>query len=104
MPNIPKNSVIVLDNVSYHSIEVNKAPTSSSLKSDMQSWLRNKNIEFDPQSTKAVLYELIKLKKESFKVYEIERIAEMHRHNIVRLPPYHCDFNAMELIWAQIKA
>ena len=47
-----------------------------------------------------MLYELIKLKKDSFRVYEIDRIAETHGHTIVR---YHCDFNAIELIWAQVK-
>ena len=36
IPNIPPNSFIVLDNASYHSRELNKAPTSNSRKTDMQ--------------------------------------------------------------------
>ena len=36
LPNIPPNSYIVMDNASYHSRELNKAPTSNSLKADMQ--------------------------------------------------------------------
>ncbi|PSN42730.1 hypothetical protein C0J52_13606 [Blattella germanica] len=31
-------------------------------------------------------------------------MAKVQGHDVVRLPPYHCDFNAIELIWAQIKA
>lgn len=26
-----------------------------------------------------------------------------HGHTVVRLPPYHCDLNPIELIWAQKK-
>ncbi|PSN52744.1 hypothetical protein C0J52_06154 [Blattella germanica] len=92
-----------MDNAPYHSIEINKAPTSSLLKSHMKEWLRNRNVEFDPRATKPVQYELIKLKKDSFRVYEIDRIAEMHGHTIARLPPYHFDFNAIEPIWTQVK-
>ena len=32
LPNIPRNSVIVMDNALYHSVQINKAPTSSSNK------------------------------------------------------------------------
>lgn len=24
-------------------------------------------------------------------------------HEVVRLPPYHCEYNPIELIWAQVK-
>jgi len=24
-------------------------------------------------------------------------------HEVVRLPPYHCQYNPIELIWAQVK-
>ncbi|KAJ4436052.1 hypothetical protein ANN_18679 [Periplaneta americana] len=48
LPNIPQHSIIVMDKVSYHSVELNKASISSTLKGDMQKWLREKNIEYDP--------------------------------------------------------
>ena len=35
--------------------------------------------------------------------YVIDKIAEEHGHKVVRLPPYHCQYNPIELIWAQIK-
>ncbi|KAJ8919255.1 hypothetical protein NQ315_003838 [Exocentrus adspersus] len=37
---LPDNSVIVMDNASYHSRKVEKVPTQSSKKADMQAWLR----------------------------------------------------------------
>ncbi|KAJ4430613.1 hypothetical protein ANN_19202 [Periplaneta americana] len=60
LPNIPQHSIIVMGNASYHSVQLNKAPTSASSKSDMQSWLRQNNIEYDPKATKIVLYDIIK--------------------------------------------
>lgn len=86
IPNIPPNSVIVMDNTSYHSKELDKPPTSSTLKADMQEWLVKRNINFDPRSTKPVLYEIIKSVKEKHRQYEIDNLAVRHGHTIVRLP------------------
>ncbi|PSN49344.1 hypothetical protein C0J52_04294 [Blattella germanica] len=47
LPNIPENSVIIMDNASYHSRELCRAPTSNSRKSVMQEWLRKNNVQFD---------------------------------------------------------
>jgi len=37
------------------------------------------------------------------KVYVIDEILKSYGHTVLRLPPYHCDFNPIELIWADIK-
>ena len=46
LPNIPPNVIIVLDNASYHNGVVEKVPTKSSHKSEMQAWWRNHSIPF----------------------------------------------------------
>ncbi|KAJ4448789.1 hypothetical protein ANN_00180 [Periplaneta americana] len=92
LPNIPQNSVSIMNNAPYRSVELNKAPISSSLKSEMETWLREKNIEYDPRSTKVVLYDIIKTKKDRFRKYEIDTIAESAGDTLVRLPRYHCNF------------
>ena len=33
----------------------------------------------------------------------IDSIAKKYGHEVIRLPPYHCDLNAIELIWANEK-
>ena len=33
----------------------------------------------------------------------INNIAKRYGHEVLRLPPYHCDLNAIELIWAYEK-
>lgn len=47
LPNLPPNSVIVMDNASYHSVQVDKKPTMISTKAIMQAWLQRHNVEFD---------------------------------------------------------
>ena len=52
---------------------------------------------------KPKLYDIIKLYKPRFRSYEIDKMADEFGHSVVRLPPYHCEFNPIELIWAQVK-
>ena len=33
----------------------------------------------------------------------VENIAKKYGHEVLRLPPYHCELNAIELIWADEK-
>lgn len=33
----------------------------------------------------------------------VDKIALDHGHRVVRLPPYHCQYNPIELIWVQVK-
>ena len=33
----------------------------------------------------------------------IDNIAKRYGHEVLRLPPYHCDLNRIELIWANEK-
>lgn len=103
LPNLRKPSVIVLDNAPYHSKILDKTPTMSSRKVEMVGWLRKHNIVFESHMHKAELMELISLHKPPFPVYVIDEMAKESGHRVIRLPPYHCHFNSIELIWAQIK-
>jgi hypothetical protein len=44
--NLPANSVVVIDNASYHNKQQHQCPTSATTKREMQEWLRSKNIPF----------------------------------------------------------
>ena len=35
--------------------------------------------------------------------YAVDTIIHSQGHRVIRLPPYHCDLNPIELIWAQVK-
>ena len=36
-------------------------------------------------------------------IYKIDSIIREHGHEILHLPPYHCELNPIEFIWSQIK-
>lgn len=64
LPNIEKNSIIIMDNAPYHSVQLNKAPTSSSRKSDIVDWLQKNGIHsFHREMKKAELLEIVKQHK-----------------------------------------
>ena len=106
IPNLKTPSVIVMDNASYHSTQLagTKAPISSTLKADMVKWLADHGTDVNPKWTKSKLYELIQSKKEHLsKTYEVDTLLQSYGHEVLRLPPYHCDLNPIELIWADVK-
>lgn len=104
---IPDGSIIVMDNASYHSKKLERVPTLGSLKKDIQSWMTEKNISFPKDSVKRELLELVKLEvlrnKEKYTSFVIDEMAKKRNITVFRLPPYHCELNPIELIWAQVK-
>jgi len=103
IPNLPKNSVIVMDNAPYHSRQACKIPCTSTKKSEILDFMTKKHIKIpNPCPTKPKLLEIIKshnFKKE----YVVDEIAEKYGHNVLRLPPYFCIFNPIKIIWSIIK-
>lgn len=102
IPNLPERSLVVMDNAPYHCTQLNKAPTMSNIKSDMQEWLRGKGIYFENTWTKAVLFDLIKQNKGP-PTYAVDELLKAHDHEVLKLPPYHCDLNPIEKIWSLVK-
>ncbi|KAK4288468.1 hypothetical protein Pmani_038503 [Petrolisthes manimaculis] len=102
LPNIPPKSLIIMDNVSYHCKVVNKAPIQSSRKQEILKWLVENDLPHNPLHTKAELLHIVKKNKEK-EEYAVDEMAEKHGHEVLRLPPYHCQLNPIELIWAQVK-
>ena len=96
-------SVIVMDNASYHSTLKDNFPKSNSRKIVVEEWLKNKNIEFSPQERLSELRERVKQLIPTYKRYELDEIALEKGHEVITLPPYHCQYNPIELIWAQVK-
>ncbi|KAF0731469.1 DDE 3 domain-containing protein [Aphis craccivora] len=93
--NLEEPSVIIMDNASYHSTLIDNYPKSNAKKADVQEWSTKKNIKFSPLETLAELKMRVK--------YELDQLALEMGHEVIRLPPYHCQYNPIELIWAQVK-
>ena len=96
-------SIIVMDNASYHSTLAENYPKSNSRKSDVQKWLKDKNIPYSNLETLAELKMKVKNIMPREKSYLLDQLALERGHEVIRLPPYHCQYNAIELIWAQVK-
>ena len=103
LPSIPAGSTIVMDNAPYHSRVANKAPTSASRKSEVVEWLKSRNITFSTDMRRPELYSLVKLHKPQVTSYVIDKKASELGFKIIRLPPYHCNYNPIELVWANLK-
>ncbi|XP_066944539.1 uncharacterized protein [Macrobrachium rosenbergii] len=108
LPNIPPSSILVLDNASYHSVRIDKPPTMFSIvyrqKDVMKEWLKNKGANPSDNLNKCELLEMVKSLSYGIRNdYVIDRMARDNGHQVVRLPPYHCEYNPIELIWAQVK-
>jgi len=104
LPKLKPNSIIVLDNAQCHSAVMDKMPAKGWKKSDIQLWLRDKGVEFTSDMVIAELLKLAKGVKHKYHAYRIDILAAERGHTVIRLPPYHLEFNPMEMIWAQVKA
>lgn len=102
LPNLEEPSLIVMDNAPYHSMEKNKMPNSSWRVGDIKEWLANQGVAYEEDMFKRELLSLVKNKIHK-KIYIVDEIIREHGHEVLRLPPYHCDFNAIEMVWAEAK-
>ena len=57
---------------------------------------------FRAEMLRAQLLELARLNKPR-PTYTIGELLRSLGHEFLRLPPYHPDFNAIEMIWSQLK-
>jgi hypothetical protein len=58
---------------------------------------QRQKIPFDGKMKKTELYEIIKLKKPE-PVYKTDEFLRGKGHDVLRLPPYHCEFNPIEMV------
>ena len=101
---LQQNSVVVMDNASYHCVQVDRPPTSGSTKADIQEWLRRNDVPFSESARKGKCVALVKQQTRNSKPkYVIDEMTSQAGHTVLRLPPYHSHLNPIEMIWVQIK-
>ena len=100
--NLTKKLVIILDNASYHCRQVDNIPNVNTRKAEMLDFMKRNSITV-PEPTKPVLLELMKMTNIQ-KKFAIDSIAFENGHLVLKLPPYHCCLNAIELVWHQLKS
>ena len=103
LPNCPKNAVIVLDNASYHTRRVEPIPTSSWRKADVMKWVIDHGISVSDDLLKRELLHIVNENKEKYLKYVIDEMVRKAGLQLLRLPPYHCELNPIEMVWSQLK-
>ena len=93
----------MIDNAPYHSRSMENYPTSKWRKQQFVDWLTEKNITFLDKALRAELWTLVKSERKKFPDKVMETTAKEYGHEILRLPPYHCELNPIELAWAAEK-
>ncbi len=103
LPNIPGNSVIIMDNASYHNILAESSPpTPACSKERIRTWLEANKIPCNEDCLKVELVEILrKLAPEP--TYEIDVVARGQGHEVIRTPPYHPELQPIEQCWGVVK-
>ena len=94
--------IIHMDGASYHKRRVETIPTSSARKQEIIDWLNAHSIEFSDELRKPELLELVKMAKEKVQ-FSCVKIAEQYEHEVSFTPPYHCELQPIEGVWAVVK-
>ncbi|XP_050503419.1 uncharacterized protein LOC126882497 [Diabrotica virgifera virgifera] len=103
LPNIPDKTVIVMDNAAYHSRKFKRIPNNSNNKEEIKEWLRSKDIYFEEDYLKSELLDVVAHFKSQYDERIVDKIAKSKNVKLLRLPPYHCELNPIELVWSEIK-
>ncbi|KAI4466103.1 hypothetical protein MML48_3g00007507 [Holotrichia oblita] len=103
LPSLRENVVIILNNAPYHSPKLNKPPTPNNRKAKLQQWLVTHNIPYEDDMVNAELLALIKQNVTSPAKYAVDEIIKASNRKVLRLLPYHCELNSIQLIRAQVK-
>lgn len=97
-------SVIVLDNAPYHSVKSEKLPVTSWKKENILAWLKTKNIALPTeQLLKKEMLQIVSQYRSVYDKYVVDEMAKSRNMTVLRLPPYHCELNPIEYVWAQVK-
>jgi len=103
LKNIPKNSLIIMDNAAYHNVLAEEAfPKKGHSVKRLREWLSSNQYPWTQDMLKSELFELcsrLAPKPE----FLIDNIARKQGHTILRTPPYHPELQPIETCWAIVK-
>ena len=103
IPNIPENSLIIMDNAAYHNVlSPHSAPTPSCKKDRIKHWLGQNNIPVGEDCLKVEMVEILN-KIAPSPTYILDEVAADYGHEILRTPPYHPELQPIETCWAVVK-
>lgn len=93
---------IHMDGARYHKRRTETLPTSTTRKKEITDWLTAHQISFSDELRRPELLELVKKNKEKVPFACVE-IAKQYGHQVFFTPPYHCELQPIEGVWAIVK-
>jgi len=103
IPNIPKNSIIILDNAGYHNVLATDCfPGKSANKEQLRAWLSQNGFPWREDMLKSELIDLCN-RIAPLPEFRLDKIAAEHSISILRTPPYHPELQPIETCWAVVK-
>jgi hypothetical protein len=97
-----KNCKIHLDGASYHFRDKNRIPTVNKTLEFIKKWMQENDIPVPQGLSKNQLLEMIRAKNLQPHV-TARKIVEEKGHELIKTPPYHCELQPIEKIWAVVK-
>jgi len=103
LPLLKENAIIVMDNASYHSVKKCQIPNMSWKKQKIIDWIESKGEIVTHPICKNDLMKEVRRLKDTYDKYVIDEYAKDNKKLVLRLPPYHCELNPIELAWSTVK-
>ena len=72
-------------------------------KARFEQWLKENKVNFPSDALRSELWVLCKTHRNKKNAIVVKKIAKKYGMEVLRLPLYHCELNAIELIWADEK-
>ena len=89
----------VFDNASYHSQkDENNTPRWNWRKPRLIDWLKAKKVDFPQDGNKKEIWKIAREKSLEEPRFKVDDLIRSFGHDVLRLPPYHCDLNPIERI------
>ncbi|XP_025208931.1 uncharacterized protein LOC112604215 [Melanaphis sacchari] len=103
LPKLKDNCIIVMEDVSYHSLKKESIPTMGWKKENIIKWLKSKNCVVDKSFVKCQLMKMVNEIKPLYDKNLIDEEAIKTNKVVLRLPPLHNELNPIELAWLMVK-
>ncbi|KAJ8894893.1 hypothetical protein PR048_000200 [Dryococelus australis] len=84
-------------------VEGSLISNANTKKQDIQDWLTARNIDFVYGMLKKELLNIVNQHKLACNEFAVDEMARDAGKCVLRIPPYHCELNPIELVWGRIK-
>lgn len=103
LPHLATETVLVVDSAPIHDKLVDPPPAPEASKQEMMAWLTAHEVSVEPGLKKPQLYEHILQNEDIYSEYLADQLLAPHGHRVLRLPPYHAEFNPVQTIYCQLR-